>query len=327
MRPTSPTRGEYEKRLNRVLEFIAGHLQEDIRLDKLAEVACFSPYHFHRIFAALVGEPPAEFVRRLRLERAANLLLNDPLSSVTEIALGCGFSSSALFARLFRERFGQSPTEWRERRSARSGPAGKKRQMMSKNGLSNSKPRKAADLWLVYNRTGTQTKRRSAMRDEFKNIRVEVKDVPAMRLAYVKHLKGYEDGPGIEGAFQKLFMWAGPRGFLGGGMKVLGMSLDNPGITPKDKCRYYACVEVSAEAQPQGEVGIMETHAGRYAVAGFKGSNDVFRRAYDFLFGSWLPHSGFQPDDHPCFEVYTGEPQGGKNPVFEFDLYIPVKPL
>jgi len=327
MNVISPTRREYEQRLNRVLEYIEAHLGEDIRLSKLAEVACFSPYHFHRIFAGLVGEPPAEFVRRLRLERAANLLLNEPLSPVTDIALSCGFSSSALFARLFRERFGRSPTAWRGQRAAAPEPQRKKSQIKSKNGKTKSKRKKAADLPSVYNRYQAQTKRRSPVRDELKKIKVEVKAVPAMRLAYVKHLKGYEDGPGIAGAFQKLFLWAGPRGYLGGEMKVLGLSLDNPDITPKDKCRYYACVEVSAEARPQGEVGILETHAGRYAVARFKGSDDIFRRAYDFLFGAWLPRSGFQPDDHPCFEVYRGEPQSGRKPVFDFDLYVPVKPL
>jgi len=327
MGPLSLTQREYEKRLNRVLEFIEAHLQDEIRLEKLAEVACFSPFHFHRIFTALVGEPPAEFVRRLRLERAANLLLNNPLPPVTEIALSCGFSSSALFARLFRERFGQSPTEWRARQAAAPGRESKKSQTQSKIRKAKSKPKKAVDLLLVYNRRRTQTTRRSRMDDKLKTVKVEVKDVPAMRVAYVKHLKGYEDSAGIGNAFQKLFLWAGPRGFLGGDMKVLGMSLDNPDITPRDKCRYYACVEVSAEARPEGEVGIMETHAGRYAVARFKGKSDVFKRAYDFMFGQWLPRSGFQPDDHPCFEMYRGEPESRKEPTFEFDLYLPVKPL
>lgn len=81
------------------------------------------------------------------------------------------------------------------------------------------------------------------MRKKFGTIKVEVKQVPAMRVAYVKHLRGYNDSKGIGNAYQKLFLWAGPRGFMDSDVKVIGMSLDNPDITPQDKCRYYACLQ------------------------------------------------------------------------------------
>jgi len=75
LRPGSPrTRKEYERRINAALDHIDRALGEDISLGKLATLACFSPFHFHRIFSAFVGEPPAEYVRRLRLEKAAILL-------------------------------------------------------------------------------------------------------------------------------------------------------------------------------------------------------------------------------------------------------------
>ena len=111
---SAATRKEYERRLNTALDFIDRNLGDDISLAKLASVACFSPYHFHRIFSAFVGEPPAEYVRRLRLEKAAILLVNDASAPVTQIALACGFSTSALFCRLFKARFGMTPTAWRE---------------------------------------------------------------------------------------------------------------------------------------------------------------------------------------------------------------------
>ncbi|NTV81129.1 MAG: helix-turn-helix transcriptional regulator, partial [Candidatus Aminicenantes bacterium] len=111
---TLRTQKEYARRLNAALDFIDRNIAEDISLGKLSAVACFSPYHFHRIFSALVGEPPAEYVRRLRLEKAAGLLANEPETPVTEIALACGFSTSALFCRLFKARFGMSPTAWRD---------------------------------------------------------------------------------------------------------------------------------------------------------------------------------------------------------------------
>ena len=106
------------------------------------------------------------------------------------------------------------------------------------------------------------------------------------------------------------------------------MALDNPDITPKDKCRYYACVVVNDRAEPDGRVGIMTIRPGKYAVGRFSGGPGVFKKAYAEMYGEWLPGSGWQPDDAPAFESYIGEPTGTeKRPHFVFDLYVPVKPL
>jgi AraC family transcriptional regulator len=310
------TQKEYARRINAALDFIDGKLGEEISLAKLASVAHFSPYHFHRIFSALVGEPPAEYVRRLRLEKAAGLLVYDPLRSVTDIALDCGFSTSALFSRLFRARFGMSPTSWRDG----GFEIRKHRQTIRKN-------RKDISPRLGYSLSAgiKSPERRWKMS---KTPVVKVQDVPSIRVAYVKHMKGYEDNAGIENAFQTLFCWAGPRGVMSPDMKVLGMSLDNPEITPKDKCRYYACVAVTERAEAEGAVGIMNTRPGKYAVGRFEGGPEIFKAAYDYMYGEWLPKSGCQPDDAPAFESYIGEPEGTpKKKGFVFDLYVPVKPL
>jgi AraC family transcriptional regulator len=60
---------EYARRLNAALDYIDRNIADDISLTKLASVACFSPYHFHRLFSALVGEPPAEYVRRVAAQK------------------------------------------------------------------------------------------------------------------------------------------------------------------------------------------------------------------------------------------------------------------
>jgi len=311
VRPASlRTQKEYARRINAALELIDGNLGAEIPLSCLAAAANFSPYHFHRIFTALVGEQPAQFIRRLRLEKGARLLLGDAEPAVTEVALSCGFSTSALFCRLFKARFGMSPTAWR----AGSREDRKKRQKESKIGKDSSPPTDAI-----------LSPRRWRMRNAPK---VEVKDVAPFRVAYVKHMKGYEDSKGIEEAFQKLFFWAGPRGLISPEMKVLGISYDDPEITPKDKCRSYACVAVDERAEPDGEVGVMDIRPGKYAVGHFTGADGVFRKAYGFMYGEWLPSSGWQPDDTPALEMYLGEPGGSpQKKEFVFDLYIPVKPL
>ena len=157
---------------------------------------------------------------------------------------------------------------------------------------------------------------------------VRVRNIPSFRVAFVKHMKGYGDSAGIGAAFETLFAWAGPRGVMGPDMRVMGMPLDNPDITPKDKCRYYACLEVSERARAEGGVGVMVVRGGAYAVGRFSGSGGVFKDAYGYMYGTWLAKSGYQPDDAPAFECYIGEPGSARaKPRFVFDLCIPVRAL
>jgi AraC family transcriptional regulator len=113
---TESTRREYAARMNRVIDHIQKHLNDQLNLEHLAAIACFSPFHFHRLFRAWTGETLQAFVHRLRLERAAaELVFNRPMS-ITAIALDCGFSGSSAFARAFKEAFGVSATAWRNRK-------------------------------------------------------------------------------------------------------------------------------------------------------------------------------------------------------------------
>jgi AraC family transcriptional regulator len=96
------------------LAFAAAHLDEDVRLAALAERAGISPFHLHRVFSATAGETPKQFTLRLRLGRAAAMLLSRE-DSVVDIALSCGFQSHEAFSRAFRRRFGNTPTAYRER--------------------------------------------------------------------------------------------------------------------------------------------------------------------------------------------------------------------
>jgi AraC family transcriptional regulator len=106
------TREDYDQRIVRTLVYVQEHLDEEIALERVAAVAAFSAFHFHRIFRGLVGESLAEHVRRLRLERAA-LQLRRKDTSVTDIALGAGYESHEAFTRAFRAMFGVPPSEYR----------------------------------------------------------------------------------------------------------------------------------------------------------------------------------------------------------------------
>ena len=105
---------EYQVRINRVIEHIDANLSEDLSLEQLAGVACFSEYHFHRLFRGVVGENLNEYVQRRRLEIAARTLHLNAQDKVIDVALNVGYENPASFFKAFRRFFGLSPSSWRK---------------------------------------------------------------------------------------------------------------------------------------------------------------------------------------------------------------------
>lgn len=319
---------EYRSRINRVIDYIDTNLERPLKQDELALVANFSKFHFHRIFCSMVGETLRQFIQRLRVERAANQLFNNPRKSITEIAYDCGFSSSATFARAFKEFFGESASEWRKK--ALSGEKSKIRKIESniKQTLSNRWKAENHTSWyteFINNNTVWRIKMKTGL-----ETKVEVKELQDTTLAYVRHIGPYVgDSALFEGMWNKLFKWAAPRNLLGKADTMgLIMYHDNPEVTEADKLRVSVCISVPEDTEVDGEVGKMILAAGKYAFGRFKIGPDEFKAAWDFMFGTWLPESGYQPDDGPCFELYpddeSNKEKGGK---FLIDICMPVKPL
>ncbi len=329
MKPRKPTSsGDYQERIRTVLDFIDGNLAEEMSVETLAAVACFSAFHFHRLFTAFMGESLNVYIRRLRLERAANLLKTFPDNSITGIALDSGFSSSAVFARSFKQHFGVSASQWRI-------DWGKNRKANSKIGKSESKSGKEPSFDSVYGGSGSD-KDHLFLREggEEMDLKVEIKDLAPVNMAYVRHHGGYNE-KGIHRAYEKLFKWAGPRGLVGPDTRVLGLSLDNPDVTPAGKCRYDAGITVPSDAEAKGEVGIRELEGGRHAVIRYQGTKEGISSFYDDVYGKWLPESGFQPADRHSYEIYHQVAKGdavnwkcndGDHEHF-FDLCLPVEPV
>ena len=95
--------------MHRVLEHIDRHLDERLELESLAQVANFSSFHFHRLFAAWMDETLGEYLRRRRIEVGALRLVTQPRLPVLQVALSVGFGSAEAFARAFKTRFGETP--------------------------------------------------------------------------------------------------------------------------------------------------------------------------------------------------------------------------
>jgi AraC family transcriptional regulator len=319
-------RQEYIARINRVLDYVESHIDEPLTLHRLSDVAHFSPYHFHRIFHAMVGEPLYGFIQRIRLERAATKLIDQPKLSITEIALECGFSGSSTFARAFRERFGMSATQWRCNRKM---PMSNIRQRNGRNG--NAYSNMGQDRVSSSNYTvgaAAHHRRRNDMIDE-NNLKVDVSAMPEMNVAYVRHIGPYKGDTELFGRlFNTLFKWAGARDLLRfPETRVLAVYHDNPDVTDESRLRTSVCITVPEDTQVEGEVGMMKIPGGKYAVGHFEIDETEFEAAWNALYGGWLPDSGYQPDDRPSFEMCLNDPKEHPQHKHIVDICVPVKPL
>ena len=316
----------YTARTNRVIDYIDTNIDKDLSLEELAEVARFSPFHFHRIFSAMVGETLYGFIQRIRVEKAAGKLVLNPKRSITEIALECGFSGSSAFARAFRDGFGMSASDWRSRGYPQDS---KERKADSKESQAVGNIRQDFDVHSYY----TQGIVRQIWRVEMKNkeiqTNVEVKELPEMHVAYVRHIGPYKgDTELFARLFGKLMAWAGPRGLLRfPETKVLGVYHDDPEITDEEKLRTDACITVPEDTRVEGEIGKTTIAAGKYAVAHFEIKTDQYEDAWKAVYGGWLPESGYQPDDGPCYEVYHNDPKEHPEGKQIVDICVPVKLL
>ena len=320
---------QYWSRINLAVDYIEGNLDRDFTLEEIASVAGFSKYHFHRIFHIFIGETLFQFIQRLRLEKGATMLLNDPTKPVIDIALECGFASSASFAKSFKQYFGCTATNWRDQSHAASisksnlGKEDSKRRQQLRNAGKASVP---SNVYIEY-ADNTQIWRYELM--ENVNRVVEVKELPEITLAYVRYVGPYKgDGQLFERLFNKLFQWAGSRNLLRfTDTKTIIIYHDNPDITDESKLRVSVCVSVPADTAVDGEIGKMVLPAGKYAMARFELSDDEYQEAWDWVYGTWLPESGYQPDDRPCFEMYYNDPKTHPEGKSIVDICVGVKPL
>jgi AraC family transcriptional regulator len=322
---------EYISRINRVIDYIDKNIEEELSLRTLAQVAHFSPYHFHRIFKAFLGETLNQYIRRVRLAKAANQLTYSRKKSITDIALESGFSSSAAFSRAFRETFNTSPSAWRSLNIPPYPYASKIGKPQSKLDQFLGNIRKDFDISLHYNDgRNANLKWRIKMKEKPKiQAQVEIKEMPAIPVAYVRHIGPYKgDSDLFEGLFTKLMTWAGPRNLIRfPDTQMLTVYHDDPEITDEDKLRTSVCISVPEETKVDGEIGKMTVPGGKFAVARFELANHEYPDAWNAIFGGWLPESGYQPDDRLCYEMYHNNPKEHPQNKCIVDICIPVRPM
>jgi AraC family transcriptional regulator len=316
----------YQDRVNRVLDYISEHLDADLSLVRLSAVACFSPFHFHRIFQGATGETLNSHVRRVRLERAALLMRTSPQERITDIALKVGFSGTAEFSRAFKNHFDRTASSW-DRRSP----------------LEKSKICKAPGTLSFH--TEEELNRWKAAN----NVRVRILRFNPVRYVYTRIFAPYANSRLVD-RYNELRNWLTERGTDPRAVVFIGMSLDDPSVTPAEHCRYdlgiafpqepggilddiirsrergsraAAPLPDRSECEQQG-LTMRDLAPGQVASIHCIGDIGHEERAWHYLYRIWLPASGYVPADLPAMELFVRLPEEIGWSTFDLETCIPV---
>jgi AraC family transcriptional regulator len=288
----------YAQRIDRVIDYLRENLHRPVKLVELAEVACFSEFHFHRIFTAVSGETLNNFTNRLRLEKAARLLRYSG-QSMTQIALDCGFSSSATFSRAFRAGYDTSPSQFR-----RSGE------------IKKSKIRKELFPQDEYGLAMSAEEKRAAFP-------VRLIEIPERQVAYIRVTNAFEMER-VLAALKTVMEWAKSQRIFSQGT-LFGMTVDDPYVTPKHLYRYEVCLASSLPFKCIEGMSKLKMPAMRYAAIKVSGDLHKVATAWDYLYRDWLVRSPYEPEHAPALEIFLDKESALDWSHCELDLCLPVR--
>lgn len=296
----------YRSRINRVLAFINEHLDSDLTIGQLAEVANFSPFHFQRIYKSLQAETPYDTILRLRLEKSVFLMKHYSRKTVTEIAFECGFSSVENFSRQFRKRFGHAPSTFKRDRA------------LQKSRIYQT-PHEHDPYHLIE----------ASRKVPAPGFTVTIERLPAIHIGLLRALFG-EDGTALVNAYLHLMQWA-ERNELPtrGPLCRFGMSIDDHNVTPAALYRYDFAVALGNRTFPEtsGSIESGEIPAGEYATLHCTGDITLVAQAWDYLYQVWLPDSGYVPRHYPAIEEFLKGPEEIGWETFDINCRIPIEKM
>ena len=304
----SQSKKEYLSRIHKVQDYIETHLYESISLEELAAVAGFSKFHFHRIFKGIMEEPLSQYVNRLKLERAINLLIHRPDMTITDIAYHFGFADSAVFSRAFKNHYKVSPAYYRNEYSKNC-----------------KDPYKLSD----YNEGVSKIQCKSKDSKVYGN--VEILMIDNIKTAYVRYIGAYKDlALSFSELLDKLLKYANEQDLIKfEKTKLLTLYHDHPEFTKAQQLRTSLCITLPDDVvvKENSDIGSMIIPSGKYAVGHFDIFQNQYSDAWDFIYGEWLLNSGYRPRDSFVFELYLNDPKNHPQNKHLVDIYLPIEPL
>lgn len=294
------TQNTYAARMLMVLNHVQRNLDEPLDLDTLAGLAHFSVSHFHRVFKGLLGETIMDHLRRIRLERAY-VRLATTQESVTDIGLDAGYDSLEAFSRVFRKTFGLSPTQCRSQGWTQLFPDVPSGVHYSTGEI----------VEFVLNDTGAAVM----------NVRIET--LPEIRIASVRQTGPYMES--ADRAWKILCGWGAPKGLFTPRTMIIGISHDDPQVTPPEQIRYDAAISLEKDVEVEPPVVLGSLPGGEYAIFTHQGPYEGLEETYKTIMGQWVPASGREFRDTPWFEVYRNDPASTPPAQLLTEIHIPLK--
>ncbi len=265
------SKNKYEDRLLRVLTYIHDHTGDELNLDKIAEVACMSRFHWHRIFRAITGETIADAVRRIRLHRASIDIVTSE-DSLASIAKRHGYPNVASFTRAFSLAYEMPPATLRK-------------------------------LGKVQVPDVVRPKRNSSMYP------VKIQTYDEIKVATILHTGPYDQVSSAFDQLMGIFMSHNLLEHFQGMVGIYHDDPDV--VPAKDLRFHAGIIVKDPDALPDSIKGLelITVEEGKYAVMEHKGPYATLADAYQWLFGSWLPQSNEEPCDAPLIEFYVNNPR------------------
>lgn len=279
------TLNDYRECVNEVVDYVNCHLGDEIDLKQLAAVSHFSPFHFHRIMRAFLGEPIGMFIVRKRAELAAQLLRYTDLP-VQAIAWRVGYSSPSSLSKIFRQCYAISPLEYRNNK----------------------------DFTIM---------KQEIICPEL-DLHGEVKTVPARNVIYIRLTGDYQQND-YHGTWRRLWQFVRERGLRVSCPVPYCIYYDDPKVTAADKLRTDACLEVESPVTPEGEIGFRVLPRGRYATFVYRGPYSGLQAVYDTIYARHLPAMGCRLRDEASSERYINNPDCTAPEELLTEIFIPVE--
>ncbi|WZL80597.1 AraC family transcriptional regulator [Vallitaleaceae bacterium 9-2] len=282
----------YQKPINQVQDYIEEHLSQTLTIKELANIAHFSEYHFQRIFSGIVGESLYSFIKRLRLEKAAYMLLADRTQSINNIAARVGFEHQASFAKAFQGKYGMSGSAYRKKYS-----------------------RLCPSPMILH------TSQKLEMRIE--PIDTYVKEEAAMKLIYIRNTGVYKgDSALFSELFYQLYQWAKARDLISKRTRWFVLYHDFGQETEEEYLRLSVCMSVEQALEVSGNIGQLNLPMGKYGVGRFCVGPDEYEEAWNYMYMQWLPESGYRLDHRFALEHYPHSEE--KNSKRTVEIYLSI---
>ncbi|WMM24777.1 AraC family transcriptional regulator [Tissierella sp. MB52-C2] len=296
---------DYVDLIQKTIDYIDDNIGEKITVDKLAEIAGFSTYHYYRVFHSFVGIPVMEYVTRRKLQYALSELSNN--RKILDIALNLGFETHAGFTKAFKKCFGYTPSFYRLH-----APVG----FPQKVDLKKIKSNKIGGIIMQP---------KIINRDSFKIVGYEFKTT-LRNNAHSRDIPAFWDQCNIEGKEAHLYKTQNPSRHGEYGICV------NTNMET-DEFSYILGIEVADFDYATDEMCTLEVPAATYAIfttPSVASDDDSFvnsiKGTWKYILEEWFPNSGYEIDDSKLdFEFYDERCHSWEYEKICMDIYIPIK--